>query len=225
MNTLPNIADIKYKFMDNNGAKYIQVKFQTKSQSIDSFIESGTVRLALVDEQDLAMLEMLHVMYPETSFNDLSAVTGEDLKNLHLSDYTALSNVEVHGVRIFDTTERFSFKADEEDAPAMLTAVDRYSIGPNTAYPMTIGQFYKKMMIDYNAKQNGKPIEFIYDIDNVYVMKAGDREVAEALSAVDIGANAFDTADEIRVYEDYWHEDGAGTLNSEKFAHDNPKFY
>jgi len=97
------------------------------------------VRLALVDEQDLAMLEILHIMYPETSFNDLSSVSREGLSSLHLSDYTALSNVEVNGVKIFDTAERLSFKADEEDAPAMLTAVDRYSIGPNTAYPMTIG--------------------------------------------------------------------------------------
>jgi len=80
-------------------------------------------------------------------------------------------------------------------------------------------------MIDYSATQDGKPLDFIYDIDNVYVMKAKDREVAEALSAVDIGANAFDIADDIRVYEEYWHEDSAGTLNSEKFAYDNPKFY
>jgi hypothetical protein len=41
-------------------------------------------------------------------------------------------------------------------------------------------------------------------------MKAKQEDVVEAIEKLDIGSRAFDTADEIRVYEDYWHEDAEG---------------
>jgi hypothetical protein len=85
------------------------------------------------------MLEALHILCPATSFGDLAKVTREGLANAHLSDWSALSDVEVDDVKIFDTQHRMAFKASEEDVFKLLSSYDNYSIGPNSAYPMTLG--------------------------------------------------------------------------------------
>ena len=68
-------------------------------------------------------------------------------------------------------------------------------------------------------------IVHIFDKDEVYVLDVQDPAVLSTVGEIGMQSEAFDVIDEYRVYEDYYHVDDNGNLNSEKYSVDDPHFY
>ena len=227
-NALPNISDFKYKYSTLGGGRYLKLDFKLKDVNAESYIEKDIIKVALVDIHDMSLYNWFHFIDPGFTFGDFQHVlnklsgdplTKEQLSSIDFSQYSYLSDIQVNGVQIFETSERIQFKAGEDDI-FPLSSFNYYVPSLNTKFPMTFAQGFDKMQ--NAADEATKKVVHIYQPDEVFRVEVTDAELLSALQVVDM--NYDDVVDEYRVFEDYF-DSSDDTFNNTKFSTDDPFFY
>jgi len=125
----------------------LQLKLDVEDPSTPSYIKQDSIKVALINQYDLTFFQWYHYLDPgvtyeeyKTALNNISGtpLSKEDLLKLDLSQFSYLSDVQINGLRLFETNKRLSFKVSEQDI-FPLSSVNYCIPSLNVKYPYSFG--------------------------------------------------------------------------------------
>ena len=233
-NHIDNIKSVSYRYREtNNGVKkFLDIKMELDDADKPIFIDKNTLKLALVDVYNMEFYEWFHLLDEGTTREDviteLGRLTGtpftkNELLAIDLSEYNALSDVQVNGHRILDTYRKMSFKLDESEI-FRLSSLNYYVPSLNIKYPLTIANVYDRNYIQNNI--DADMLIRIFKQDEVYVLNVQDSNDLSSIEKLIFQNNFFDAIDDVRVYEDYLEYDSEYEQHiMDKYPLEDPLFY
>lgn len=233
-NQIYNIKDFQYKYMESGAggsAKMIQLKLVVDDVTVPSYIPQDSIKVALINQYDLSFFEWYHYLDPGVTYEEFKTalnkiegtpISREDLLNLDLKQFSYLSDVQINGLRLFETNKRMSFKVSEEDI-FPLSSINYYVPSLNIKYPYSFGQFYNDTFVA-GFEVDASSMVQVFTSGEVFSFELQDKQKLSSFGDIDINSN-FDQVDECRVFEDYLSTDANGMQNSTKYHIEDPLFY
>lgn len=228
-NVLDNVSSIRYR-CDKDYSLSIQFYLDDVRPS---FIDTDTIKLALVDNFDIKFFEWFHLLdfgatYEDTirelnKVADLPQIEKDMLLAIDLSSYNALSDVVVDGKQIFGSYRRLAFKVDESDV-FELSSPNFYVPSLNTKYPLTFAQAYD---MNYSiGSLIADDVVHMFNQDEVYLIDAQNSTVMNDLSTIAFSIPWENDPESILAYEDYLqYDDSLSCENSQKYPIESPNFF